>query len=156
MCLLRTRNVGSAPRPCLSVLQSSAATSADLIPASHADLLLAPVIGRALLSRPYSEYSSSALLFFPATTIPKFYRNVWNTLGCFISPIQHRRLYSSVVERQSCKLKVLGSIPSGGSLFRHSSDELKIVLYSGACGNRRNTLNNGGLRDGRRVQVFTV
>ena len=24
------------------------------------------------------------------------------------------RLYSSVVERQSCKLKVLGSIPSGG------------------------------------------
>ena len=24
-------------------------------------------------------------------------------------------LYSSVVERQSCKLKVLGSIPSGGS-----------------------------------------
>ena len=26
------------------------------------------------------------------------------------------RLYSSVVERQSCKLKVLGSIPSGGSI----------------------------------------
>ena len=26
-------------------------------------------------------------------------------------------LYSSVVERQSCKLKVLGSIPSGGSLI---------------------------------------
>jgi hypothetical protein len=25
-------------------------------------------------------------------------------------------LYSSVVERQSCKLKVLGSIPSGGLL----------------------------------------
>ena len=25
-------------------------------------------------------------------------------------------LYSSVAERQSCKLKVLGSIPSGGSL----------------------------------------
>ena len=25
-----------------------------------------------------------------------------------------RGLYSSVVERQSCKLKVLGSIPSGG------------------------------------------
>ena len=25
-------------------------------------------------------------------------------------------LYSSVVERQSCKLKVLGSIPSGGFL----------------------------------------
>ena len=30
------------------------------------------------------------------------------------------RLYSSVVERQSCKLKVLGSIPSGGYFgFRH-------------------------------------
>ena len=28
-----------------------------------------------------------------------------------------RRLYSSVVERQSCKLKVLGSIPSGGFVF---------------------------------------
>jgi hypothetical protein len=27
------------------------------------------------------------------------------------------RLYSSVVERQSCKLKVLGSIPSGGCYF---------------------------------------
>ena len=26
-------------------------------------------------------------------------------------------LYSSVVERQSCKLKVLGSIPSGGSFY---------------------------------------
>ena len=26
-------------------------------------------------------------------------------------------LYSSVVERQSCKLKVLGSIPSGGLIF---------------------------------------
>ena len=26
-------------------------------------------------------------------------------------------LYSSVVERQSCKLKVLGSIPSGGCYF---------------------------------------
>ena len=30
------------------------------------------------------------------------------------------RLYSSVVERQSCKLKVLGSSPSGG--YRHVSD----------------------------------
>ena len=28
-----------------------------------------------------------------------------------------QRLYSSVVERQSCKLKVLGSIPSGGYAF---------------------------------------
>jgi hypothetical protein len=27
---------------------------------------------------------------------------------------RNRCLYSSVVERQSCKLKVLGSIPSGG------------------------------------------
>ena len=27
---------------------------------------------------------------------------------------EHLSLYSSVVERQSCKLKVLGSIPSGG------------------------------------------
>ena len=27
---------------------------------------------------------------------------------------ERKRLYSSVVERQSCKLKVLGSIPSGG------------------------------------------
>ena len=26
----------------------------------------------------------------------------------------HNSLYSSVAERQSCKLKVLGSIPSGG------------------------------------------
>ena len=28
--------------------------------------------------------------------------------------LRHSGLYSSVVERQSCKLKVLGSIPSGG------------------------------------------
>ena len=32
-----------------------------------------------------------------------------------------RSLYSSVVERQSCKLKVLGSIPNGGSLIPSSS-----------------------------------
>ena len=32
-------------------------------------------------------------------------------------------LYSSVVERQSCKLKVLGSIPSGGSF-------LKIIVFA--------------------------
>ena len=30
-----------------------------------------------------------------------------------------KSLYSSVVERQSCKLKVLGSIPSGGSCASH-------------------------------------
>ena len=29
---------------------------------------------------------------------------------------ERKRLYSSVVERQSCKLKVLGSIPSGGCM----------------------------------------
>ena len=31
--------------------------------------------------------------------------------------MQRVGLYSSVVERQSCKLKVLGSIPSGGSSY---------------------------------------
>ena len=40
-------------------------------------------------------------------------------LGCsssiISSTVQHS-LYSSVAERQSCKLKVLGSIPSGGCL----------------------------------------
>ena len=39
------------------------------------------------------------------------------------------RLYSSVVERQSCKLKVLGSIPSGG-LFRHVVARVAIELNS--------------------------
>ena len=34
---------------------------------------------------------------------------LWCRLLC-----QAQGLYSSVVERQSCKLKVLGSIPSGG------------------------------------------
>lgn len=37
-------------------------------------------------------------------------------------------LYSSVVERQSCKLKVLGSIPSGG-LFP-ASGQLRSVAFS--------------------------
>ena len=37
---------------------------------------------------------------------------LWCRLLC-----QAQRLYSSVVERQSCKLKVLGSIPSGGYYF---------------------------------------
>ena len=32
-------------------------------------------------------------------------------------PPAHKSLYSSVVERQSCKLKVLGSIPSGGTVL---------------------------------------
>ena len=34
---------------------------------------------------------------------------------CLVAGIAHG-LYSSVAERQSCKLKVLGSIPSGGSV----------------------------------------
>ena len=34
--------------------------------------------------------------------------------------LQNGGLYSSVVEHQSCKLKVLGSIPSGGCSFRAS------------------------------------
>ena len=37
------------------------------------------------------------------------------------------RLYSSVVERQSCKLKVLGSIPSGGFLLEAVSRH--TVIY---------------------------
>ena len=37
---------------------------------------------------------------------------LWCRLLC-----QAQRLYSSVVKRQSCKLKVLGSIPSGGYYF---------------------------------------
>jgi hypothetical protein len=41
------------------------------------------------------------------------------------SVVQAERLYSSVVERQSCKLKVLGSIPSGGL---HSGGSLMSVL----------------------------
>jgi len=36
-------------------------------------------------------------------------------------------LYSSVVERQSCKLKVLGSIPSGGSSVRAATMHLSNV-----------------------------
>ena len=36
------------------------------------------------------------------------------TFAVVLSILFHHRLYSSVVERQSCKLKVLGSIPSGG------------------------------------------
>ena len=45
-----------------------------------------------------------------------------------------RSLYSSVVERQSCKLKVLGSIPSGGCAAPpdwfacpHGADDFRIV-----------------------------
>ena len=39
------------------------------------------------------------------------------------------RLYSSVVERQSCKLKVLGSIPSGGSYFQSISKLIKLLTH---------------------------
>ena len=39
--------------------------------------------------------------------------------GCLTTnAISDHCLYSSVVERQSCKLKVLGSIPSGGCLIQ--------------------------------------
>ena len=40
-------------------------------------------------------------------------RQYLNTTEALLWPAS-RRLYSSVAERQSCKLKVLGSIPSGG------------------------------------------
>jgi hypothetical protein len=48
----------------------------------------------------------------------------------FLTNFSHGRisLYSSVAERQSCKLKVLGSIPSGGSLDngrRNNNDDYK-------------------------------
>ena len=46
-------------------------------------------------------------------------------------------LYSSVVERQSCKLKVLGSIPSGGSLVPLQGKFKALLLVSwcpGVCG----------------------
>ena len=37
-------------------------------------------------------------------------------------------LYSSVVERQSCKLKVLGSIPSGGLLVQSIAEGPCVLL----------------------------
>ena len=46
-----------------------------------------------------------------------------------------RSLYSSVAERQSCKLKVLGSIPSGG--FRSPGSR-----------SRKGAADRGGLRLG--------
>ena len=44
--------------------------------------------------------------------------------------LQNGGLYSSVVERQSCKLKVLGSIPSGGCSFRASFCPRERVQFS--------------------------
>ena len=41
------------------------------------------------------------------------------------------RLYSSVVERQSCKLKVLGSIPSGGSFLMLCQRANDTIDYPG-------------------------
>ena len=43
----------------------------------------------------------------------------------------HQSLYSSVVERQSCKLKVLGSIPSGG--FLPSFNYVYLQVMSSWC-----------------------
>ena len=42
-------------------------------------------------------------------------KNIW--LLCWEKGYFVVGLYSSVAERQSCKLKVLGSIPSGGSFL---------------------------------------
>jgi hypothetical protein len=44
-------------------------------------------------------------------------KNIW--LLCWVKGYFVVGLYSSVAERQSCKLKVLGSIPSGGSFLIH-------------------------------------
>ena len=41
-------------------------------------------------------------------------------------------LYSSVVERQSCKLKVLGSIPSGGLCFASGHGDEPKTIREGA------------------------
>ena len=52
----------------------------------------------------------------PQTIIPtpttRYGTPWWPTRACWL-----HGLYSSVVERQSCKLKVLGSIPSGGLYY---------------------------------------
>ena len=60
-----------------------------------------------------------------------------------------QRLYSSVVERQSCKLKVLGSIPSGGSVGLHKwccAHAFLIVGVAGAAA--RSVLHKGIWRNG--------
>lgn len=55
-------------------------------------------------------------------------------LGVAVAPnctLGRQGLYSSVVERQSCKLKVLGSIPSGGFLGKSSMASISglVVEY---------------------------
>ena len=50
---------------------------------------------------------------FSAPTLARASACVGHWNNAFLRP---QRLYSSVAEQQSCKLKVLGSIPSGGSL----------------------------------------
>ena len=48
-------------------------------------------------------------------------RECWPMLPAWPPSLFSIGLYSSVAERQSCKLKVLGSIPSGGSFSWHTS-----------------------------------
>ena len=50
------------------------------------------------------------------------------TILCKTYPHFIISLYSSVVERQSCKLKVLGSIPSGGSLSAKLVDVSLVAI----------------------------
>ena len=48
-------------------------------------------------------------------------------------------LYSSVAERQSCKLKVLGSIPSGGSCARWQESRAQKRTHKHRAPNEKNT-----------------
>ena len=66
----------------------------------------------ALLRKLYLLFLSAPIAFAirRGTAILATWWLQWNLHSDF----RNQRLYSSVVERQSCKLKVLGSIPSGG------------------------------------------
>ena len=64
-------------------------------------------------------------------------------------------LYSSVVERQSCKLKVLGSIPSGG-FFRTSAfhkamcgDVCPVAAAQDSLAERSKAVAQGAIPQGR-------
>ena len=61
-------------------------------------------------------------------------------------PGERQRLYSSVVERQSCKLKVLGSIPSGG--YCRTRQARSKTTTTDHKPNQRGTMRTPGIEPG--------
>ena len=135
------------PHICLLVTRSAKKASRGFEPRSlDSESSVLTVTPRGLLTTRSSHASSSTTIWCPEkppsraleASSPPTWVGCWQSLvrlGFLLELIFAMQdvvsLYSSVVERQSCKLKVLGSIPSGG--FLPSFIHVCLHIISSCC-----------------------